>query len=151
MAKLNIGCGLDFLPNCINSDRVQIKNRVDVVHDLNVFPWPWESNTFDEVIAKSVLEHLVPDLVQTLDEIHRILKPGGLVTLKLPHWRSDIAWQDPTHRWKFSLKSFEQFDPSTLRGELYAHYSKRKWKITEWPHLNKAQSSIHLVMKKVVK
>ncbi len=151
MTKLNIGCGLDFLPNCTNHDLTKFDKRVDIAHDLNVMPWPWESNTFDEVIAKSVLEHLVPDLVQTLDEIHRILKPGGLVTLKLPYWRSDIAWQDPTHRWKFSLMSFEQFDPGTKRGKEYAHYSKRKWKMVTRPHLNKAQSSIHLVMKKVVK
>ena len=150
MSKLNIGCGLDFIPNAINHDLTKFDPRVDVAHDLNVFPWPWADNTFDEVIAKAVLEHLVPDLVQSLNEIWRILKPGGLVTIKLPHWRSDIAYQDPTHRWFFSLLSFEQFDLRTKRGKAYAHYTKFHWHIVTQPHLNKAQSSIHLVMKKVV-
>lgn len=150
MTKLNIGCGLDFLPNAINHDLTKFDPRVDVVHDLNIFPWPWKGQTFDEVVAKSVLEHLKPDLVETLNEIWRILKPGGLVTLKLPHWRADVSWWDPTHRWKFSLMSFEQFDPSTKRGKEYAHYSKCKWKMVKRPHLNKAQSSIHLVLRKVI-
>jgi len=149
--KLNLGCGLDFFPNCINHDLTKFDERVDIAHDLNIMPWPWEDETFDEVIAKSVLEHLIPDLVQSLDEIWRILKPGGLVTLKLPHWRADVSWWDPTHRWKFSLMSFEQFDPDTARGKEYAHYSERKWKMIKRPHMNKAQSSIHLVMKKVMK
>ena len=147
--RLNIGCGLDFLPNCVNHDRTKFDLRVDVAHDLNVFPWPWKDGEFNEVVAKAVLEHLKPDLVETLDEIWRILKPGGLVTLKLPHWRSDISWWDPTHRWRFSLMSFEQFDPTTIPGKKYAHYSKCKWEMVTRPHLNKAQSSIHLLLRKI--
>lgn len=149
MTKLNIGCGLDFLPNCINHDRTKFDLRVDVAHDLNVFPWPWKDGEFDEVIAKNVLEHLESDLFETLDEVWRILKVSGLVTLKLPHWRADVSWQDPTHRWKFSMMSFEQFDPRTERGQLYAHYTKRKWEMLKRPHMNSSQSSIHLVLRKI--
>lgn len=150
MSKLNIGCGKDILPNCVNHDIVKFCDGVDVVHDLNVFPWPWGDDEFDEVIAKSVLEHLDCDLVCSLNEIWRILKPGGLVTLKLPHWQADVSWWDPTHRWKFSLMSFEQFDPSTERGKEYYHYTPFKWEMVTRPHLNKAQSSIHLVLRKIV-
>ena len=150
MTKLNIGCGLDFLPNAINHDLTKFDKRVNVAHDLNVFPWPWKDGQFDEVIAKAVLEHLDCDLVHSLNEIWRILKPGGLVTLKLPHWRSDLAHQDPTHRWFFSVKAFEQFDQRTPRGKQYAHYTKFHWKIVKQAELNKSQSSIHLVLKKVI-
>ena len=147
--KLNLGAGNDIIPHSINHDLTEFRDEIDITHDLNVLPWPWPDERFKEVIAKSVLEHLHHDLVVSLNEIWRILKPGGLVTLKLPHWRADVSWWDPTHRWKFSLMSFEQFDPNTERGRIYAHYSPYKWKMIKRPHLNKAASSIHLVLQKV--
>jgi hypothetical protein len=53
-----------------------------------------------------------------------------------------------THRWFFSLRSFDQFDPDTSRGKLYRHYTPFKWKIIRPAQLNKAQSSIHVDMQK---
>lgn len=43
---------------------------------------PYESNSFDNVIVNSLLHHL--DLVIILDEIKRVLKPGGYLILKEP-------------------------------------------------------------------
>lgn len=50
---------------------------------------PFESASFDIVISNFVLEH-VPDIERVLDEIHRVLKPGGMVLSLFPDrgvWR----------------------------------------------------------------
>ena len=44
---------------------------------------PFENNFFNRVLATHVLEHL-PNLPGALDEIKRVLAPGGLVSIVLP-------------------------------------------------------------------
>lgn len=79
--KLNLGCGQDILPGWTNVDHVAGKG-VDVVADLTtVLPWP--SNSVDEVLISHTLEHL-PMWEHTVREIHRILRPGGILTIKVP-------------------------------------------------------------------
>jgi SAM-dependent methyltransferase len=144
---LNLGAGNAPLGDgAINHDVRKHRPEIDVVHDLNVRPWPWKDTSIDFIYAKSVFEHLSIDLVQALDECWRMLRPGGRVALKLPHWKSDVAWWDVTHRWKYSLKSFDQFDPDTARGQDYGFYTDRKWRIVDPAKLNKAESSIHVVL-----
>jgi ubiquinone/menaquinone biosynthesis C-methylase UbiE len=43
----------------------------------------WQDNAYDVVLAFNVL-HLVPSAAQTLDAVHRRLKPGGLFISKTP-------------------------------------------------------------------
>jgi len=50
------------------------KNHPDIVCDLHKIEW--QDNYFDTIIATEVLEHLY-DPRQALDEILRIMKPGG--------------------------------------------------------------------------
>jgi SAM-dependent methyltransferase len=44
---------------------------------------PYENHFFDRVVAIHVLEHL-PDLPSAMDEIVRVLQPGGLFSVVLP-------------------------------------------------------------------
>ena len=46
--KLNIGCGKKILNGYINLDVVKLPG-VDIVHDLNKYPWPFKDNYFDEI------------------------------------------------------------------------------------------------------
>ena len=143
MSSLNLGAGNNIKGGSVNHDVVKHRPEITSVWDLNVLPWPWADNSFDRIIAISVLEHLRLNLVQSLDECWRILRPGGHIFLKLPHWQSETAHQDPTHYWFFSLHSFDQFDPDTKRGKEYMFYSTRKWRLlAPPPALNKGASSI---------
>lgn len=78
-------------------------HRPDVVHDLEVLPYPFEDDTFDEIHAYEVLEHLgqqgdFRSFFAQFSELWRILKPGGHLAATCPSWRSMWAWGDPSHR-----------------------------------------------------
>jgi len=75
----------------------------DVVHDLNVLPWPFDDDQFDEIHAYEVLEHLgaqgdYQSFFDHFNEIHRILKPGGYLLASTPTWDGMWAWSDPGHK-----------------------------------------------------
>jgi SAM-dependent methyltransferase len=57
--------------------------------NIEVQPWPFQSSFFDTVIITEVLEHLMFDPVFTMNEICRVLKPGGLCLLTTPNTNSD--------------------------------------------------------------
>lgn len=83
---------IDHDPNC----------GADVLHDLETTPWPLDSNTFDEVHAYEVLEHLGAQgdykaFFRHFGEIYRILKPDGVLFATCPAWDSKWAWGDPSH------------------------------------------------------
>ena len=103
--KLNLGAGNDIKYGYVNHDIVKLEG-IDVVHDLENFPWPWPDNYFDEVFASDILEHL-DDFILTMEQIYRILKPGGKLLLKVPYWNSVFAHIDPTHKRGFHENSFE--------------------------------------------
>lgn len=74
----------------------------DIIHDLNQTPYPFEDNTFDEIHAYEVLEHLgqqgdIKTFYQPYNELYRILKPGGLLIASTPKYDSIWAWGDPGH------------------------------------------------------
>lgn len=150
---LELGCG--NLPRrakagqvVVNHDISRHRPEVDVVHDLNVFPWPWADGEFDVIRAWAVLEHLHCERLRILNECWRILNPGGLLVVKLPYWRSEAAHDDITHYWYTTLHQFDQFDPDTERGKLYGFYSPFKWKIVQSRFTSKGKSSIEHKMVK---
>ena len=55
--KLNIGAGHDIYDGWINHDIAALPD-IDVVHDLNLTPWPWSDESMDEVVAYAGIEHL---------------------------------------------------------------------------------------------
>jgi SAM-dependent methyltransferase len=105
---LEIGCGNKKLfPHSIGLDRVKLPT-VDKVHDLDVFPYPFADGSFDEIHAYMVLEH-VGDFLRTMEEIHRILKPGGKLHASVPYYLSTGAYSDPTHKTFFTEETFDFF------------------------------------------
>jgi SAM-dependent methyltransferase len=74
----------------------------DVVWDLNNLPLPFADNTFDEIGAYEVLEHVGQQgdykaFFALFTELHRILKPKGYLAGSCPMWDQIWAWGDPGH------------------------------------------------------
>lgn len=139
---LNLGAGNHIWKGAVNHDLHKHRPEIDISHDLNVIPWPWEDGSFDRIAASSVFEHLKIDLVMALDECWRILRPKGTLRVKVPHWQHDNAYADPTHRWRYSLRCFDVFNPQTKLGKELVFYTRRKWAFVKGPRLNDQRSSI---------
>ena len=120
-AILNLGCGDKYLHGATNVDLYS--PNVDVRHDLNSFPYPFDDSTFDEVKCQNVIEHL-NDVIRVMEELHRIAKPHGSISVRVPHFRSACLYEDLTHRHGFAWRSFDMFVDGT---EFYGEYSKAKF------------------------
>ena len=117
--QLDLGCGAKKREDCIGVDWSDSFN-IDVKHDLNVYPYPFEDNSVDKIYLDNVLEHL-SDVVKTIEECHRILRPGGIIEIKVPYFRSKWAFIDPTHIHYFGYQSFDYFDNKTEIGRRYKY------------------------------
>lgn len=137
------------MADAVNHDRDKYHDFVDIAHDLNVFPWPWQDEQFEIIKAWAVLEHLYADRLNIIDECWRILQPDGLLVVKLPYWDNEQAHDDVTHYWWTTLHQFDQFDPTTERGKDYGFYSPRKWRIVSSKFSNTGHSSIVHKLRKV--
>lgn len=109
MRILDVGCGLRKYPGAIGVDR-NPASGADVLADLDRFPYPFRDNVFDEVRAVHVIEH-VADVVRSIEEFHRLLKPGGRLYVVTPHYSDFSSFCDPTHRWHLTSFSFRYFGP----------------------------------------
>jgi SAM-dependent methyltransferase len=74
----------------------------DVVHDLSVIPLPFPDDSFDEIHAYEVLEHMGQQgdwrfFFAQFSDLWRILKPGGFLAGTSPASSSPWAWGDPGH------------------------------------------------------
>ncbi len=102
--RLNLGSGARPLEGYVNVD-LRAMPGVDVIHDLDVYPWPWADDSVDRIEMHQVLEHL-GDHNRAMREIHRILKPGGTAYLSVPHFTWQYAFHDPTHRSFWGYQTF---------------------------------------------
>jgi SAM-dependent methyltransferase len=74
--------------------------------DLEKESLPYEDNFFDMIYSKSVIEHFYyPE--RLIQEIYRVLKPGGIVITLCPDWEFNyrIYFEDYTHRTPFMQSS----------------------------------------------
>lgn len=87
----------------------------DIVWDLNDTPWPFDDNSFTEVHAYEVLEHLGSQgdyraFFAHFYEAWRILEPGGYLCGSSPAITSPWLWGDPGHTRAITPESFVFLD-----------------------------------------
>ena len=107
MNKLNLGCGQDIRKGYVNLDFLKLRG-VDVVHDLNKFPYPFDDDEFDEIYTSHVLEHL-DNLPKAMKELKRICRNGGRIKIRVPHFSCGLTYNDPTHKCFFGYSTFDVF------------------------------------------
>lgn len=120
--RLNLGCGARPILDYWNHDRTKHSEWVDVEWDLEQLPWPWIDEQFEEVLAQDVMEHLHLDVHEWLDECWRILKPGGVLKLRLPAFDHHLSYRDPTHQRVFHPESFFYWDPTHHLWQEFGRY-----------------------------
>lgn len=118
--KLDIACGQTKSEGWIGVD-IAPGDGVDIVHDLEVFPWPFEDNSIDEARCSHYVEH-TKDLLKWFDEVYRILKPGAQIQVIAPYYTSMRCWQDPTHTRAISEATFLYANKSWREANKLNHY-----------------------------
>jgi ubiquinone/menaquinone biosynthesis C-methylase UbiE len=121
--KLNLGCGTDIKEGFVNLDVFKFKG-VDIVHDLNKFPFPFPDNSFSYVLISHVLEH-VEDPVKVVEEVWRIAKNDAIIEIGVPYFSGLNAVGDPTHKHFFAAKTFDFFERGKLGENNYFEVSKK--------------------------
>jgi SAM-dependent methyltransferase len=59
----------------------------------NALTLPFADDAFDKIVCSEVLEH-IPDYKSALNEIERILKPGGVLAVSVPrYWPEWLCWR----------------------------------------------------------
>ncbi len=102
--RLDIGSGGNKVAGATSLD-IDPSVKPDILHDLNKFPYPIADNSFDEIYAKHVIEHL-DDPIRFMSEMTRVLKPGGTVFVETPHFSCRVAYSEPQHTLFFSYFMF---------------------------------------------
>lgn len=103
---------LDIDPNC----------GADVLADIND-GLPFAADTFDEIHAYDVLEHLGSQgdyraFFRHFGEIYRVLKPLGILVASTPRWDSVWAWGDPGHCRVIAPQTLQFLDQNHYRAEV---------------------------------
>lgn len=123
---LDLGCGKKKREGSVGID-ISKYTDADIVHDLNIFPYPFSDNEFDYVYCDNIIEHL-DNIVKVLEELHRITKNSATIKIMVPFFRSSYAFIDPTHKHFFTVRSFDYFDPEKDFSRLYK-YSRCCFKV----------------------
>jgi SAM-dependent methyltransferase len=102
---LDVGCGArKQYGSAIGIDR-HLHPGVDIVADLEC-GLPVANGSIDHVFAVHFLEH-VQNFLPLLNELHRVLRPYGVLHIMVPNCKSVNAWADPTHLRYFHPQTFK--------------------------------------------
>jgi len=115
LTLLDVGCGNgthinEFLKLGINAfgidKRKETESKRIKICDIERDRFPFESNTFDIIFSKSLIEH-IGNPEHFLSESRRVLKDNGLIIIMTPEWRSQLKhfWDDYTHVHPYTRKS----------------------------------------------
>jgi SAM-dependent methyltransferase len=144
--RLDIGCGANKQAGFVGMDLRDLPG-VDIVHNLEEFPYPILNEECHIIVASHILEHINPTVTLKLfNELWRITKPGGQLVIAVPYAGSAPYWQDPTHCNGFTETTFEYFD---YRAPLWNVYKTQPWRIDNGFPLWQVTGIIECVMTKV--
>ena len=106
---LDIGCGNAKTAGAVGID-ANSNTQADVIHDLDIYPWPLPSDQFEQIVCNHIVEH-VADLLRFMAEVHRVARDGAFVSIVTPHFTNRSSFTDPTHRRHLARRSFDYFLP----------------------------------------
>lgn len=120
LLKLDFGCGKNPRAGFEGVDIRDFGQAHKV--NLGLVRWPWDDNSVEEAHASHLVEHFsASERVHFVNELHRVLIPGGKCTIIVPHWASNRAYGDLTHQW-----------PPV--SEMWFYYLSKVWREQNAPH-----------------
>jgi SAM-dependent methyltransferase len=150
-----LGCGPN--PKCIfdckeiwGIDVVDYQSPRIKIADLAIEPIPFENEEFDIVTAYDFIEHIPRviycpqrrnSFVELMNEVYRVLKPGGIFYSFTPAFPASAAFRDPEHVNIITEETFPlYFDNNHTWAKGYGFRGKFKIESQNWH-----QNQIHLI------
>jgi SAM-dependent methyltransferase len=113
---LNIGCGRlqkssDENVEWVNIDKAE-EVHSDITMDMSKEPLPFPEGSVTRIEAIACLGQIESntDFLFVMNELHRVLKAGGVLYVLLPHKDYEHAWMDPFNQRKFNELTLLGFD-----------------------------------------
>ena len=137
LMKLNVASGWCAYDGFVNVDISDIPGVGQL--DLFQFPWPWDDNTFDYILASEFLEHVPNDKIMgVIHNLGRVLKVGGVLEVMCPHPDTfKVLFQIPGHhrlvgehndiKREFTLEILDKKIMRGFRIGKYSEYHVRKY------------------------
>lgn len=113
--KLNLG-GMGEKKGFID---IGLHKSANILHDLNVVPFPFYDNSIEEIYCSHTLEHL-REPIQFFDECYRIMKKGAVMTIKVPHWKTEGSYGSLEHRYHFNENAIDSV--TKLNSSVAKHF-----------------------------
>lgn len=146
--RLDIGCGGNKQEGFVGLDRRPLPN-VDVVWDLEIFPYPLPDESCLMIIGRHIVEHIKPWLmIDFMNELWRIMKPEGQLAFVHPYSVNPLFVQDPTHCNPCNEATWQYFDH---RYPLWTIYTPKPWELEKgFPQFH-IEGNMEVLLKKVLK
>ena len=124
---LDIGCGETWRPGYVRLDK-DSRVKPDILHDLEVFPYPLKDEVCLSIVACHIVEHIKPWLmIDFMNELWRVSKFDCQFAIKVPYGVNSSFIQDPTHCNPCNETTWQYFDPRYKT--VYDKYKPKPWKI----------------------
>jgi SAM-dependent methyltransferase len=130
--------GVDIAPT-ENLSQITIRQA-----NLTLQPIPFPDHYFDSLSAFDFLEHVprvlpTPDglstrfpFIELMNEIHRVIRPGGILYALTPCYPAYEAFQDPTHVNIMTEKTHLYFTGANPQGRMYGFSGQFEARKVEW-------------------
>jgi SAM-dependent methyltransferase len=115
--RINLGAGSLPEADWVNVDVADIPG-IDVVADLDAFPWPFEDGVAERVKAFDIYEHVWHPL-DFMRECWRILRVGGVLNIHTAYWKNPNSYRDPDHKRFLTEESWDYWVPGTYLNSRY--------------------------------
>ena len=127
--RLNLGCGTDIREGFINIDLIDAADLQIDLEKVGEKRLPYPDGSVELTLCSHILEHL-HNFKDLMNELHRVTKKGGMVTIFVPVYPSKQAFQDPTHVRFFTDETFNYLNEDSFYWKEHGvNYGFKPWKL----------------------
>lgn len=127
--KLDVGCGQYKVAGYTGMD-IRDVDGVDIIHDIQIFPWPLDDNCCSHIRMHLVWACIEPKYrIKLMDEMWRIAKPKCVLEMREVHSLAPCMTHDPLYYSGASEWTFLYFEPNHRK---YKVYEPKPWRIIEY-------------------